>query len=152
MNKIGYKSSKIIFLLIILWILMQTVESSNCLSSNYSNRKCLNISTCVNITGEEPWCACDLPFNGTNCEQCLCFLINQTCSIYGDSICKLKYYNGDTYGDTFHETIIILTWTFYILVPLGVICFIGGCFFRLFFCFFMCKSMWNRKKTPAPLF
>ncbi len=88
MNKIGFTLTVITCILFIVSFSVEKVETSACLSSTYINRECLNNSTCVSVIDVEPWCSCNLPYKGINCEQCLCFLINQTCSIYGESICK----------------------------------------------------------------
>ncbi len=76
-----------IMILIALFSVQKAVASDVCLSSAFSNRECLNNSTCVRVPDEDPICSCDLPYEGINCEKCLCFSINRTCSIYGDSIC-----------------------------------------------------------------
>jgi len=89
----------IFWLFILSWFIVK-IETKNCLSSEFLNRKCLNNSTCVN-TGNEARCACNLPYNGTNCDLCLCFSNNQTCSIYGESICSTL--DTSLYNSTFNS-------------------------------------------------
>ena len=139
MNKIGFTLSVIICLLFEESFSMQTVETSVCLSTAYDNRECLNNSTCVSVIGVEPWCSCNLPYKGINCEQCLCFLINKTCSTYGDSICK---FSNSTFSG---YTLPFWVW-FLILLPieLPACALICVCFF------WTCITVFERFKNSDP--
>jgi len=52
------------------------------------SRYCLNNSTCIDNGYNKTKCECNLAYNGTRCQYCLCFSNNKTCSISGDIICN----------------------------------------------------------------
>ena len=70
-------------------------------------------------------CECNLSYNGTACEYCLCFSNNKTCSISGDIICNT---HDSSLGFWYYN----LAWFLKLLV------FCSGCLCILccaFFCF-----------------
>ena len=91
---------------------------------------------------------CDLPYKGVNCEQCLCYSINQTCSIYGENICRLSSNTTSSASST-------PVWIFFVgpLVILGVIClFTGGYVFCCAFALYCCGALFLMIKSLATSF
>ena len=91
---------------------------------------------------------CDLPYKGVNCEQCLCYSINQTCSIYGENICRLSSNTTSSASST-------PVWIFFVgpLVILGGICLsTGGYVFCCAFALYCCGALFLMIKSLATSF
>jgi hypothetical protein len=73
------------FFLFILLIFIVKIESYYL---SCKSRYCLNNSTCIDNGYNKTKCECNLAYNGTRCQYCLCFSNNKTCSISGDIICN----------------------------------------------------------------